>query len=175
MEITLEMVEQLRQHVPVSYAQAKQALEHTGGDLLDAAFGAGFSRPETLRYPKHILSVCSYLFARHVDSRRCFRAAVRLAQWVLQAVPAERFVAQKENGEPDCIAFMMFSAAAPPRPGRQANGIAASRFGRRWGSGTIGNIFLSTAHGCGAAFITASTGTPCSITACWRATGMERK
>ena len=37
MEITLEMVEQLRQHVPVSYAQAKQALEHTGGDLLDAA------------------------------------------------------------------------------------------------------------------------------------------
>ena len=27
MEITLEMVEQLRQHVPVSYAQAKLALE----------------------------------------------------------------------------------------------------------------------------------------------------
>ena len=37
MEITLELVEQLRQHVPVSYAQAKQALEHTGGNLLDAA------------------------------------------------------------------------------------------------------------------------------------------
>ena len=36
MEITLEMVEQLRQHAPVSYAQAKQALEHTGGNLLDA-------------------------------------------------------------------------------------------------------------------------------------------
>ena len=83
----------------------RYAEDSADGDLLDAAFGAGFSRPETLRYPKHILSVCSYLFARHVDSRRCFRAAVRLAQWVLQAVPAERFAAQKENGEPDCIVF----------------------------------------------------------------------
>lgn len=83
----------------------RYAEDSADGDLLDAAFGAGFSRPETLRYPKHILSVCSYLFARHVDSRRCFRAAVRLAQWVLQAVPAERFAAQKENGEPGCVVF----------------------------------------------------------------------
>ena len=83
----------------------RYAEDSADGDLLDAAFGAGFSRPETLRYPKHILSVCSYLFARHVDSRRCFRAAVRLAQWVLQAVPAERFVAQKENDRPGCVVF----------------------------------------------------------------------
>ena len=36
MDITLELVEQLRQHAPVSYSLAKQALEHTGGNLLDA-------------------------------------------------------------------------------------------------------------------------------------------
>ena len=107
--------EQLVRAILLQYAE-----DSADGDLLDAAFGTGFSRPETLRYPKHILSVCSYLFARHVDSRRCFRAAVRLAQWVLQAVPAERFVAQKENGEPDCIAFraqlcwvLAFLAGAP--------------------------------------------------------------
>lgn len=36
MEITLELVEQLRQHADVSFADAKEALEHTGGDLLEA-------------------------------------------------------------------------------------------------------------------------------------------
>lgn len=36
MEITLETVEQLRSHAPVSYTLAKQALEHSGGNLLDA-------------------------------------------------------------------------------------------------------------------------------------------
>ena len=95
----------------------RYAEDSADGDLLDAAFGAGFSRPETLRYPKHILSVCSYLFARHVDSRRCFRAAVRLAQWVLQAVPAERFAAQKENEEPGCVVF--HAQLCCPRLGRE--------------------------------------------------------
>lgn len=36
MEITLELVERLREKVPVSYAQAKQALEYSEGNLLDA-------------------------------------------------------------------------------------------------------------------------------------------
>ena len=36
MEITLEMVEQLRERAPVSYALAKRALEYSGGNLLDA-------------------------------------------------------------------------------------------------------------------------------------------
>ena len=36
MEITLEMVERLREKASVSYAQAKQALEYSGGNLLDA-------------------------------------------------------------------------------------------------------------------------------------------
>ena len=36
MEITLEMVERLREKADVSYAQAKQALEYSGGNLLDA-------------------------------------------------------------------------------------------------------------------------------------------
>jgi len=36
MEITLEMVERLKEKADVSYAQAKQALEYSGGDLLDA-------------------------------------------------------------------------------------------------------------------------------------------
>ena len=36
MEITLEQVERLREKAPVSYAQAKQALEYSGGNLLDA-------------------------------------------------------------------------------------------------------------------------------------------
>jgi len=36
MEITLEMVERLREKAPVSYAQAKQALEYSEGNLLDA-------------------------------------------------------------------------------------------------------------------------------------------
>lgn len=36
MEITLEMVERLREKANVSYAQAKQALEYSGGNLLDA-------------------------------------------------------------------------------------------------------------------------------------------
>ena len=36
MEITLEMVERLREKAPVSYGQAKRALEYIGGNLLDA-------------------------------------------------------------------------------------------------------------------------------------------
>lgn len=36
MEITLELVERLREKAPVSYAMAKQALEYSGGNLLDA-------------------------------------------------------------------------------------------------------------------------------------------
>ena len=36
MEITVEMVERLREKAPVSYAQAKEALEYSGGNLLDA-------------------------------------------------------------------------------------------------------------------------------------------
>lgn len=36
MEITLEMVERLREKAGVSYAQAKEALEYSGGNLLDA-------------------------------------------------------------------------------------------------------------------------------------------
>lgn len=36
MEITLEQVERLREKAGVSYAQAKQALERSGGNLLDA-------------------------------------------------------------------------------------------------------------------------------------------
>ena len=36
MEITLEQVERLREKAPVSYALAKQALEYSGGNLLDA-------------------------------------------------------------------------------------------------------------------------------------------
>ena len=36
MEITLEQVERLREKANVSYGQAKQALEYSGGNLLDA-------------------------------------------------------------------------------------------------------------------------------------------
>ena len=36
MEITLEQVERLREKADVSYQQAKQALEYSGGNLLDA-------------------------------------------------------------------------------------------------------------------------------------------
>ena len=36
MEVTLEMVERLREKAPVTYAQARQALEYSGGNLLDA-------------------------------------------------------------------------------------------------------------------------------------------
>ena len=36
MEITLEMVERLREKAPVSYGQAKRALEYSEGNLLDA-------------------------------------------------------------------------------------------------------------------------------------------
>ena len=36
MEITLEMVERLKEKADVTYAQAKQALEYSGGNLLDA-------------------------------------------------------------------------------------------------------------------------------------------
>jgi len=36
MEITLEMVERLKEKADVSYGQAKQALEYSGGNLLDA-------------------------------------------------------------------------------------------------------------------------------------------
>ena len=36
MDITLERVERLREKADVSYAQAKEALEYSGGDLLDA-------------------------------------------------------------------------------------------------------------------------------------------
>ena len=36
MEITLEQVERLREKAGVSYGQAKQALEYSGGNLLDA-------------------------------------------------------------------------------------------------------------------------------------------
>lgn len=36
MEITLEQVERLREKANVSYAQAKEALEYSGGNLLDA-------------------------------------------------------------------------------------------------------------------------------------------
>ena len=34
MEITVEMVERLREKAPVSYAQAKEALEYSEGNLL---------------------------------------------------------------------------------------------------------------------------------------------
>jgi len=36
MEITLELVERLQEKAPESYAQAKQALEYSEGNLLDA-------------------------------------------------------------------------------------------------------------------------------------------
>lgn len=36
MEVTLELVQQLRQYADVSFSDAKAALEHTGGDLLEA-------------------------------------------------------------------------------------------------------------------------------------------
>lgn len=36
MEVTFEAAEQLRKYAPVSYTMAKQALEHSGGNLLDA-------------------------------------------------------------------------------------------------------------------------------------------
>lgn len=36
MEITLEMVDRLKEKADVSYAQAKEALEYSGGNLLDA-------------------------------------------------------------------------------------------------------------------------------------------
>ena len=36
MEITLEMVERLKDKAKVSYSQAKEALEYSGGNLLDA-------------------------------------------------------------------------------------------------------------------------------------------
>ena len=36
MEITLELVERLKEKASVSYAQAKEALEYSGGNLLDA-------------------------------------------------------------------------------------------------------------------------------------------
>ncbi len=36
MEVTLEQVERLREKAPVSYLQARQALEYSGGNLLDA-------------------------------------------------------------------------------------------------------------------------------------------
>ena len=36
MEITLEQVERLREKAGVSYGQAKQALEYSAGNLLDA-------------------------------------------------------------------------------------------------------------------------------------------
>ena len=36
MEITLEMVERLKEKANVTYAQAKEALEYSGGNLLDA-------------------------------------------------------------------------------------------------------------------------------------------
>ena len=36
MEITLEMVERLKNKADVSYKQAKEALEYSGGNLLDA-------------------------------------------------------------------------------------------------------------------------------------------
>ena len=36
MEITLEMVERLKEKADVSYAKAKEALEYSGGNLLDA-------------------------------------------------------------------------------------------------------------------------------------------
>ena len=36
MEITLEMVERLREKAQISYAQARQAVEYSGGNLLDA-------------------------------------------------------------------------------------------------------------------------------------------
>lgn len=36
MEVTMELIEQLRKYAPVSYADAKAALETTGGDVLNA-------------------------------------------------------------------------------------------------------------------------------------------
>lgn len=36
MEVTLELVQQLRQYADVSFSDAKAALEHTDGDLLEA-------------------------------------------------------------------------------------------------------------------------------------------
>lgn len=36
MEVTLEQVERLREKADISYAQAKEALEYSGGNLLDA-------------------------------------------------------------------------------------------------------------------------------------------
>ena len=39
MEVTLELVEQLRQHADVSFADAKAALEHTEGTCWRLSFG----------------------------------------------------------------------------------------------------------------------------------------
>ena len=44
MEITLEQVERLREKADVSYAQAKQALEYSGGNLLDGPDLSGGAR-----------------------------------------------------------------------------------------------------------------------------------
>ena len=45
MEITLEQVERLREKADVSYGQAKQALEYSGGNLLDALIYLRWSLP----------------------------------------------------------------------------------------------------------------------------------
>ena len=72
MEITLEQVERLREKADVSYAQAKQALEYSGGNLLDALIyleeqgviprpeGAYYStRSEVPPAPEQVLPVAS--------------------------------------------------------------------------------------------------------------------
>ena len=54
MEITLEQVERLREKADVSYAQAKEALEYSGGNLLDALIyleeKGAIPRPEDAYY-----------------------------------------------------------------------------------------------------------------------------
>ncbi len=70
MEITLEQVERLREKADVGYAQAKEALEYSGGNLLDALIyleekeviprpeGAYYStRAETAPPPEETLAV----------------------------------------------------------------------------------------------------------------------
>ena len=54
MEITLEQVERLREKADVSYAKAKEALEYSGGNLLDALIyleeQGAIPRPEGVYY-----------------------------------------------------------------------------------------------------------------------------
>ena len=88
MEITLEQVERLREKADVSYAQAKQALEYSGGNLLDALIyleeqgaiprpqGAYYStRNETPRAPVR-MNWCLWARRRMGRKRKKARALV---------------------------------------------------------------------------------------------------